>query len=525
MGTWYFHAYPKTSPTYGAHHCKGIPDGQALGVTSNDSTPTALFGRTWSVGNFAGSGGYIAFPGNYNLPTSRARTYHVRVRPKYSTVPSGTAFGIFGVVGIYQVTGNMNHGLGLYHGTDGTMRISIGSNIAGFGVIVNNINMGTWNPTAGVAYDIQLVWDGTTTTNSVKLYINGSLLGQTTPSQAWTDPVNTFFQGTILLGQAMLTTGTGYDFEELAIGEGADFTLTGFTGSSRSTNLIGLSALQGISFPATSKVKNDTSWNEYGTTRTGTRTDPTASQVKNGVQYGAGGNEFTGTVTLPAAGDVEAGVQYGAGGNEFTGTLETGAIDPGVDNVLEGVDYEIAGIPLTGTYGTVTEEQVQDGVEFGPNDSLTGSFGRHIPQTNQYFAPLEVQAEIFAVLNADADLTTLLGANKIFDFVPDKKAFPYVTINALPFVQRDNATNDGMECEFQINVWYSPGASGQTSRGNKPVQLIQKRVDELLQHRSLCVNGWNTLQLRRTFIDIVVESDNVTRQGIQRFKLFLGSKD
>lgn len=170
------------------------------------------------------------------------------------------------------------------------------------------------------------------------------------------------------------------------------------------------------------------------------------------------------------------------------------------------------------------EEEVKDGVVYD-NGNLTGSFGRHTPQTNQYWAPLEVQTEIYAILNADADLTTLLGANKIFDFVPDKTAYPYVTVNALPFIPRDNATHDGLECEFQLNVWYQPGKTGTTSRGNKPVQLIQKRLDELLEQRSLCVNGWNTLQLRRTFIDILVESDNVTRHGIQRFKLFLGSKD
>lgn len=205
-------------------------------------------------------------------------------------------------------------------------------------------------------------------------------------------------------------------------------------------------------------------------------------------------------ISWPAIGDVASTATW----KEPTGT-KTGTL------IVAACDYP-------------DEDQVQDGVEYA-NGTKTGTFGRHIPQTNQYFAPLEVQAEIFAVLNADADLTTLIGANKVFDFVPDKTAFPYITVNALPFTQRDNATNDGMECEFQINVWYQPGKSGTTSRGNKPVQLIQKRIDELLQHRSLCVNGWNTLQLRRTFIDILVESDNVTRHGVQRFNLFLGSKD
>ena len=389
MGTWYFHAYPKSSPTYGAHHAKGISAAQALGVTSNDSTPSALFGRTWSVGNVAGSGGYIAFPGNYNLPSSRARTYHVRVRPKYSTTPGGTAFGIFGVVGIYQVSGNMNHGLGLYHGTDGTMRLHIGSNIAGFGVIVSNVNMGTWNPTAGVAYDVALVWDGTTTANAVKLYVNGVLLGQTTPSQAWTDPVNTFFQGTILLGQSVLTTGTGYDFEEIAIGDGADFTLTGFTGSSRSTNLIGLPALEGISWPAVSKVKNDTSWYEFGTSKTGTRTDPLATQVLNNISFGAAGTEFTGNRTDADPTKVEDGHLYGPNGTGLEGSLAA-STSPEEGEVAEGVQWFDAGDLRTGTRTDADPTKVADGEAYGdPDDLILGTL----------IVPSSLETAVVAVLD------------------------------------------------------------------------------------------------------------------------------
>lgn len=304
MGTWYFHAYPKASPTYGAHHAKGISDAQAIGITSNDSTPSALFGRTWSVGNIAGSGGYIIFPGAYNLPTTRARTYHIRVRPKYSTAPTGAGFGIFGLVGIYQLSGNFNHGLGIYHGTDGVVRLHVGSNQAGFGQILSNVNMGTWNPTAGVAYDIQLVWDGTTTANSFKIYINGSLLGQATPSQAWVEPVQTFFQQ-ILLGQSTITTATGFDFEEIAIGSGADFTLTGFTGASRTTNLINLPALQGISWPMVANTQDNQTWNEFGVTKVGTlavteSTDPGIENVAKDIEYKINDVDLVGTLFLGA---------------------------------------------------------------------------------------------------------------------------------------------------------------------------------------------------------------------------------
>lgn len=506
MGTWYFHAYPQASG-YNAFHAKGINQSGQEGTFSNVATASALFGRTWNLSGAFGGAGYIAYPGNFNLPTNRARTYHIRLRSFQNGPPIGTSFGMFGIAGIYQLSGSFNNGIGLFHGTDGTLRAYVGSNIPGFGQILSNANMGTWTPVIDVPYDIQLVWDGTNTANAVKVYLNGVLLGQATTSQSWVTPTNNFFQGTIMLGQSTITTGTGFKIEEFAIGDGADFDLSGFTGSTRTTNLIGLPAFEGISWPAVSKVKTPTTWNEYGVAKTGTLTLPTAAQVKSGIQYGAGGTEFTGTVTLPAVNVVEAPNQYGAGGTEFTGTL------------VQGCDYP-------------AEDQVEDGVVYDFGDK-TGTFGRHIPLTNQYWAPLEAQTEIYTILSADDDIIDLLGedsgsvatSTKVFDFVPDKKPFPYITLNILPFVQRDNATNDGLECEFQINVWYSPGTSTNAGRGNKKVQLIQKRIDELLQHRSVCINGWNTLQLRRSFIDILTEEDNVTKQGVQRFKLFLGSKD
>lgn len=108
---------------------------------------------------------------------------------------------------------------------------------------------------------------------------------------------------------------------------------------------------------------------------------------------------------------------------------------------------------------------------------------------------------------------------KIYDHVPDNTAYPYVRINALPFTDRGNYKAEGFTCEFQINVFYrAPG------RGNKDVQTIQNRIDELLHNASVCVQGWNTLGLRRTTIDILTEDDNVTKQGIQIFKLLLGGQ-
>jgi hypothetical protein len=133
------------------------------------------------------------------------------------------------------------------------------------------------------------------------------------------------------------------------------------------------------------------------------------------------------------------------------------------------------------------------------------------------WAPTEAQKAVFSVLSADATLVNLLGANKVFDHVPDNTPYPYVVLQVLPWTDRGNHTYEGWACEFQLTVWYRA-----TGRGNLGVQTIQKRIDELLHRVDLCIEGWNSVGLRRTFVDIITDDDNVTKQGIQRFNLLIG---
>lgn len=137
------------------------------------------------------------------------------------------------------------------------------------------------------------------------------------------------------------------------------------------------------------------------------------------------------------------------------------------------------------------------------------------------WAPQETQIAVYNKLVNDSALTALIGANKIFDHVPDSTAFPFISLAVKPFEDRGNYTYEGLKAELWIHVWYQSGAT-YTGRGDKQVQNIQARVDALLHKKELPVSGWSTLILRREFIDIITDPDNVTKHGIQRFKLFLG---
>jgi len=135
----------------------------------------------------------------------------------------------------------------------------------------------------------------------------------------------------------------------------------------------------------------------------------------------------------------------------------------------------------------------------------------------QTYAPQEAQKTIYTLLNSDVTLTGLIGANKILDHVPDNSPYPYITIRIKPWADRGNHDYEGLQCAFQINVWYRDAG-----RGDKEVQLIQKRIDELLHNKDICIDGWSVIALRRSTIDILDEPDGVTKHGVQIFNLLIG---
>lgn len=133
------------------------------------------------------------------------------------------------------------------------------------------------------------------------------------------------------------------------------------------------------------------------------------------------------------------------------------------------------------------------------------------------WAPTELQKSLFSILSNDSALTTLLGANKIYDHVPDNSPYPYVKLNVKPMNDRANEDWDGVQIEATVKVWYQA-----TGLGDLKVQQIQKRIDELLNSGSISITGWNVISNRRKMVDIQDEPDGRTKQGIQIFNYLLG---
>ncbi len=113
--------------------------------------------------------------------------------------------------------------------------------------------------------------------------------------------------------------------------------------------------------------------------------------------------------------------------------------------------------------------------------------------------------------------TLVVGTQKIFDHIPDNEPWPYVHMNFDPWTERSNETWRGWETDFETSTWYrAPG------RGKAGVQAIQKRIDELIHHTQPCIEGWNIVALTAVDVSVEVDVDNVTLNGLQRFKLLIG---
>lgn len=124
-----------------------------------------------------------------------------------------------------------------------------------------------------------------------------------------------------------------------------------------------------------------------------------------------------------------------------------------------------------------------------------------------------LQSRIYATLNGDSNLTSTLGAS-IFDDVPQGSAYPFVSIGEEQSNEYGTMDLDGMDTALTIHVW---------SRydGAKQTKDILDRIHTLLHDSSLSVTGFNLVNLRFEFSDIMRDPDGVTRHGVIRFRAII----
>jgi len=122
-----------------------------------------------------------------------------------------------------------------------------------------------------------------------------------------------------------------------------------------------------------------------------------------------------------------------------------------------------------------------------------------------------LQQAIFAALTADAGLLALLGGARVYDDVPTRAEFPYVTFAQSTERDWSTGSDDGAEHVLSLHVWSRAG-------GRKEALLIMGQMRAILNDAALVLSGFRLVHLRHEFSDVRRDPDGETWHGIVRFR-------
>tara|TARA_R100001510_G_C7644566_1_gene201981 strand:- start:361 stop:762 length:402 start_codon:yes stop_codon:yes gene_type:complete len=124
-----------------------------------------------------------------------------------------------------------------------------------------------------------------------------------------------------------------------------------------------------------------------------------------------------------------------------------------------------------------------------------------------------LQSTIYSTLSGDSTLTSTLGAS-VFDDVPESTSFPYVVLGEDNIQEFGTKDVDGTDTTLTLHIWSE-------YKGSKETKEIMDRIHDLLHDSSLSVSGFNLINLRFEFSDIMRDPDGKTRHGVMRFRAVL----
>jgi len=124
-----------------------------------------------------------------------------------------------------------------------------------------------------------------------------------------------------------------------------------------------------------------------------------------------------------------------------------------------------------------------------------------------------LQTAIYSTLSNDNNLTSTLGAG-VFDEVTEGATYPFVALGEETTI--DYGTKDlvGGETTINIHIWSQ-------YKGSKETKNIMDRIHDLLHDSDISVSGFNLINLRFEYSDIMRDPDGVTRHGVMRFRAII----
>ncbi len=140
----------------------------------------------------------LIWPGRFNTQNGRAFSILSRIKPNYSGAPAASKPLMFQ---LYSCTGRLGRFEIVHTVTTGAITATI---ISSGGQTVINSSFGNWTTNvSGTWYDLVFTWDGTTTANALKFYIDAVSLGTLTASSAFSASWGNTWWSEICLGDTL----------------------------------------------------------------------------------------------------------------------------------------------------------------------------------------------------------------------------------------------------------------------------------------------------------------------------------
>lgn len=126
-------------------------------------------------------------------------------------------------------------------------------------------------------------------------------------------------------------------------------------------------------------------------------------------------------------------------------------------------------------------------------------------------ASFALQQAVFGALTGSATIASLLGGPKVFDAVPQRTAYPYITIGQSIARDWSTASDDGHEHILTFHVWSD-------ASGRKAIHEIMAAVRAALHDQPLTPSGYRLVNLRHELSEARREIDGETYHGITRYR-------
>lgn len=126
-------------------------------------------------------------------------------------------------------------------------------------------------------------------------------------------------------------------------------------------------------------------------------------------------------------------------------------------------------------------------------------------------AGFALQKALYATLSGNAGVIAALGGARVYDDVPSRTEFPYITFGQSTARDWSTGTEPGREHTITLHVW-------SRARGRKQADDVMSAAETALHDAALTLDGHRLINLRHEFSDARREPDGETYHGVSRYR-------